>query len=772
MIYIGYSCYSKALKPVNWTFNELADKLSIPERFNVRLSDFLKLGTREQTNLKNNQYLIACEVRFPSRELKYAINFNLLAIDLDSDLTFNVGKLPEQYAWIVYTTAKHSFLSPRYRILVKVDKTPAFNYQYYIDSFCKEYGINPSKESYNIVLPMFFPKLPKDSVYFFKKNIVDKYWKPEQPPDLYKVDSLATNKETKSPDILIYKEPPLSISDSEIVFHLSRISPECDYDTWRNVGAALKHQFQNEIDKGFQIFDEWSKSRHCSKYNKGQTTKQVYEALKPYPEVGRPVTFAHVLKLSKKSRVKLKAPPEMPDWMRKSRQLPDLPPTSEQFEEKKDRKLLELEEDQREVEESKSIFTIFKNFVYVSNANEYYDFVSQEKFKIASLEPTFGRFFPPSIKVAPYLTRLDHIPKVLDYVYIPEHRTKIPPIKNLGGINYVNTYRKNSFRGSLLTDPIYAKSILDAHFDWLFPGDFFKQNILKSFIAYPVKTCQRVCWAIVIQGISGIGKNFIFKIIKAIVGENVSLLDARHVLGTFNNWAASTQFVVIDELRREGTFKFFDSLRTNITNEDLTIEQKYQDLKSNVVNPSTYMMFTEHKSALKKDTTDRRYLPLWSPITPETLSTYKKNGGFNKLVELCEDKRNHRAIHDYFFNLTLCPEFNPNHPPLVRESNIIATMSQGSIELLIDEVIEMEVHPYINPMFVGIHHLYRYLLAQYPKEKFDMLSLVEVLTELGYVKLKTRIMLDNIRSTVYIKNTYNITETTITDYLTSIKKDK
>jgi putative DNA primase/helicase len=43
---------------------------------------------------------------------------------------------------------------------------------------------------------------------------------------------------------------------------LDRISPDCSYDTWYKVAAALYSELG---DDGFELFDEWSRRSH-SKY--------------------------------------------------------------------------------------------------------------------------------------------------------------------------------------------------------------------------------------------------------------------------------------------------------------------------------------------------------------------------------------------------------------------------------------------------------------------------------------------------------------------------
>lgn len=67
----------------------------------------------------------------------------------------------------------------------------------------------------------------------------------------------------------------LKKDDKELIRALTYITPDCEYDDWRNIGACLKYRFG---DNGYSIFEYWSDQ--SEKHGSGNVTDTFWCSLK------------------------------------------------------------------------------------------------------------------------------------------------------------------------------------------------------------------------------------------------------------------------------------------------------------------------------------------------------------------------------------------------------------------------------------------------------------------------------------------------------------
>ena len=72
---------------------------------------------------------------------------------------------------------------------------------------------------------------------------------------------------------------------------LASIDPDCDYRTWYEIAAALRHHFtdEDEAREAFETYDVWSSTG--SKYKGRDETMLKWRSFKPYPEGRNPITL-------------------------------------------------------------------------------------------------------------------------------------------------------------------------------------------------------------------------------------------------------------------------------------------------------------------------------------------------------------------------------------------------------------------------------------------------------------------------------------------------
>ena len=161
----------------------------------------------------------------------------------------------------------------------------------------------------------------------------------------------------------------------------------------------------------------------------------------------------------------------------------------------------------------------------------------------------------------------------------------------------------------------YVKRVL-AHLLFLM-GSEFNRDFLLDWISHQVQhTGTKLTWAPFIQSVQGVGKTFIIRLMRAVLGsENVGVIRPTDLINRFNGWAVGSAVTILDEIKipkrnRDEIDNFVNKL---VSDMDVTIEKKGHDIYS-TRNTTNYLALTNHKNALHFRGYERRWWVVFCPI--------------------------------------------------------------------------------------------------------------------------------------------------------------
>jgi hypothetical protein len=171
----------------------------------------------------------------------------------------------------------------------------------------------------------------------------------------------------------------------------------------------------------------------------------------------------------------------------------------------------------------------------------------------------------------------------------------------------VNTYRALGRRR-----PGDASPMVD-HVRRLFPVGEDATIVLSALAAMVQYPGRKFNWCLVLQSGPGAGKNMIANAMATALGERYFiLLDEDDLASKFNGWLAEKLLCVFPELPARAARKAFEKLKTLITDgRGRGIERKGRDkVAANVC--ANFLFLTNHRDAIRKDASDRRFCVLYS----------------------------------------------------------------------------------------------------------------------------------------------------------------
>ena len=108
---------------------------------------------------------------------------------------------------------------------------------------------------------------------------------------------------TIAPPLVNEVELPTGERDNEeIARMLEHLDPDCSYDEWFRIACGLKHYYHDDVQAGFDIFDQWSSTaEHTGKYDQHESLIK-WNSVQPTARSGqRPITLGSVVDMAKKS---------------------------------------------------------------------------------------------------------------------------------------------------------------------------------------------------------------------------------------------------------------------------------------------------------------------------------------------------------------------------------------------------------------------------------------------------------------------------------------
>lgn len=147
-------------------------------------------------------------------------------------------------------------------------------------------------------------------------------------------------------------------------------------------------------------------------------------------------------------------------------------------------------------------------------------------------------------------------------------------------------------------------------------ADIFLQWIAHQ-IQYPGK---KILWAPLLQSNQGIGKSFFGGLLRTCLGiENVGVVSSREVTSDFTSWSTGKAVNILEEVKIAGhnRHEASNNLKSLITDSRIQVNKK-NVAQYETHNVTNYICFTNYKTAIPLDKSDRRWFVIFCDINSIT----------------------------------------------------------------------------------------------------------------------------------------------------------
>jgi hypothetical protein len=529
---------------------------------------------------------------------------------------------------------------------------------------------------------------------------------------------------------------------------LECVDPDIEYREWLEVATALKHQFAGtpEEEAAYQLFDLWSAKG--TKYQGEDETRAKWDSFKPTPLNRQPVTIRSLMHRASlagwdMSTAKDEQFRQTAAWLEGAPTLSKLlsegltriitTPLLSQAEEeallnqlckeasrlgskvsitalRKDMRLLRDKLKEKPTEKGKTNQPPWTRGVfYVASAEEFFRHSTGEKYTQRSWDAVYGkRLLPtekqlieagleanvanlsrPMLPANQFALNTVKIPSVWDYTYDPSSPNDLWVINQ--GKAFVNTYRRCHPHPNAAQSEEAGAIYMDHMRKLIAEEDYVL--MLVDWMAYMVQVPgDKIQWAPLIQGAEGCGKSILGTTMSAVLGKpHVKSIGVQQIHSGFSEWATGAQLVIIEEVKVDGvrSTEVMNVLKPLISNDEVSVSQKFKDARLGLPNKTSYLLLTNHKDALPITPEDRRYCPVQSAIqTAQEVRALQQSGHFERYVEMVQNMAG--GLRHWFENYPIRPSFNPkgSAPVTIYRKELVddsASPAMAAVRRLISE---------------------------------------------------------------------------------------
>ena len=781
----------------------------------------LRAMPKEQRNAhKRVNFFTPAAFRSDHRVYEDATHCNLLCIDIDSadqarPLVADPQSLTNRlhpYAFAAYLTASSTPEAPRLRVVIHAAALPVAQYADAVrwagETLLGLPRVTP--ESKVAVQPMYLPTIFRGDDPVADHPLIVAV--PEGAAvTTASVVGVAPSGNTPSvqPDAdasaLEYLRPTVEgITLEDVASALEHLDPDCSYADWIATAAAMRHQFPQEADNGFAVFDSWSAKGQ--KYTTTEDTRAKWDSFKPHARMRAPRTIRSVLRAAAESgwdragAVGQRCYAQTYDWLRAdARTAPELlqqgiariagTPLITALQKGSLLSALHAGLGSRQVKipraELKGNLAKLertltaqatptatpdnelprwaRGLCYVATQNEFFQRHTGRTFKPEVVDNYFGVQLmgksdedsgAPPVRPRDYLLNVLKCPRVDDYIYSPANGSDAFVV--LGHKRAVNTYIPTH----PAPDPEYAEeagAVWMEHMRRLIAEPEY-QRTLVDFMAFHVQQPGvKVRWAVLLQGAMGCGKTVISEAMRAVLGaEHVKSIGSELLFTGFNGWASGVQICAIEEIRVVGhnRYEVMNSLKPCISNDFISINEK-QIKAYQTPNVTNYLLFTNHFDSIAVSDNDRRYFVLNSPIQLKEQVAAMGTAYFDRLWSVVRTQGG--ALRSWLEQWHISDDFNPDgHAPATKYLKELAGAAASPLAAAIDELLTDGLHPLVKGDLVSTNVLKQSLQVR-PSLQWSDQSVCAVLREHGMVNAG-RVRVDGERHGVWIRRDLAVTD--------------
>jgi hypothetical protein len=521
---------------------------------------------------------------------------------------------------------------------------------------------------------------------------------------------------------------PIDISDEELRSRLLLVPGSDDYDTWFQVGMALYHQYDGD-STGFELWNEWSET--ADNYDPDALERH-------WPTFGidgkkrAPLTAKFILRLSKEAvektaielSVKLRDAfinaKDLAEW-EKARQMA----REAEIDGLSRASLAAVAKERRDsiTGTKTSLAEIRKAISFLPKKTDktpkwaeswVYD-VSDDKFyhlerKIATTKQGFDAMYDryaltkadllngaatPSHSASDLCLTLYRIPTVDGRRYMPGRDS----IFHEPDGTFANTYPEHEIPEKpevLLPRDKRNVERVRAHIAHLLP-DEREQRMFLDWLSWIVQNPgKHANYAVLLQGVEGDGKSFFAELMRTVMGvSNVTMVNANTIIKfNFSDWSQGQCLCCVEEIRIVSTkgqdkWEAINKMKPFITNNVIEV-RPLGKASINVVNTTSYLLFSNYQDALPLDDDGRRYLVLFSQWQKrDSLLKFKEANPlyYTKLYASLGESPG--ALRQWLLEHQQEESFNPlGDAPQTLAKRTMIRKSKPEFILVLDEVIQ------------------------------------------------------------------------------------
>lgn len=231
------------------------------------------------------------------------------------------------------------------------------------------------------------------------------------------------------------------------------------------------------------------------------------------------------------------------------------------------------------------------------------------------------------------------------------------------------------------------------HLAKLLPDERDREILLSYMAACVQYVGVKFQWCPLIQGAEGNGKTLLANCLaKAIGWKYTHTPNANDLANKFNSWILGKLLIIVEEIYVNDRKEAIETLKPLITNPIIEIQGKGTN-QATGDNRANFFMCTNHKDAIRKSRTDRRYCVFYTNQQgPMDLHLSGMDGDYFPDLYDWLRKVGYAIVTDYLMTYNIPPEFNPakqcQRAPRTTSTNEALLLSLGGLEQEILEAVD------------------------------------------------------------------------------------
>jgi len=599
--------------------------------------------------------------------------------------------------------------------------------------------------------------------------------------------------------------PVVGITVEDIREPLFAIDADCDRKTWIGLCCALRHQFttEEEAREAYDIFDEWSATG--TKYAGEKDTYTRWRSFDAYPEGRAPVTIRSLFKQAQDSgwnstNLATRLRESTDEWIRLCdsvdelmkegpTRIADMPFRNNVVE---DSLIIMLRDRIKEIngqgiaraaiykevcaarrrgkankheEMADNLPDWLRPFYFVGSQNVFHNFGTGVQFNPSSFNNQFSVHLMPKdggeptpngkpvILPADFALNLMKIQRVDEMLYNPLRHGE-DPIFDIEGRKYLNLYNPLTHPGEDPDRAAEAERLFREHLHVVIGNPEYEEVVIDYLSCLVKWPGRKIPWAILIQSVEGVGKNYLGEIMRGALGKpNVRNVSPEVVCDKWNDAIATDAvLVILNEIHIPGERRerVTNSLKALITDMMVMVNQKFVSPRE-VPNYVNYFAFTNFRDAIHLKPGDRRWFAIESPIQSKAaVQKLNESGHFERMEPLLNELsgalryflKHHKIASDFPFQ---------GPPPMTAFRQEIIDGSTSPMEDAITEIIEGD-NPYVGNDVISYNHLVDELPYDVRKKSA---KIGHYLNNMGFMKEKKRTEIGGVKTYIWTnRDTY------------------